>query len=548
MSESTPTRVFVLSPLATMGVAALLATALSGCGSLTDRYAGWRFEQDSFTRIEALDLAAAETAPPRSIDDAALVAMEEAALRPAYPVRIDLPLDEVRATVLSNNLDLRAALISPAIAAADTAAEEAKFEATFFAEYRRSDAGLLTDLELGLPASRDEVNLGVRVPLATGGSIVVDGPLIRAPAGVAELDDWSSRLRFSISQPLLRDGWFDANMNSIRVSRWQGQIVEARTKLEVVRVLAATDRAYWNLYAAWGELEVRRAQYELAVAQLEAARRRIAAGDAPELEAVRAESGVGRTVEAIIVADALLRNRQRELKRLLNRPDLPLDAPTGVVPSTLPGPLELSLDSTFLATQAVQNRMEMLELELQLAIDASNISFRRNQTLPLFLFDYSYSFQGTGSSVGNSYGNLFDGDFYTLGLRAEVPIGNEAAQARLRNAILARVQRLATRDARRQAIQSEVYAAIDQIRQSWQRILAARLETVLAARTLEGEQRQFEVGLRTSTDVLDASTRLADARSREVRALADWQIALVDLAFATGTSLGGARVAFTDLE
>jgi outer membrane protein len=46
--------------------------------------------------------------------------------------------------------------------------------------------------------------------------------------------------------------------------------------------------------------------------------------------------------------------------------------------------------------------------------------------------------------------------------------------------------------------------------------------------------------------VLDASTRLADARSREVRALADWQIGLVDLAFATGTTLGGAKVAFVN--
>ena len=526
-------------------LAAAAAAAAAGCG-VADRHGGWRFEADSFERIEALDLAAAETAPPRPFDEDALVEMEAAAMRPAYPVRIELALDEARATVLGNNLDLRASLISPAIAAADTAAEEAKFEATLFASYSRSDAGLLTDLELGLPVSRDEANLGVRIPLATGGSITVDGPLVQAPVPIG--DDWQSQLRFSISQPLLRGGWFDANMHSIRIARWQGQIVEARTKLEVVRVLAAADRAYWNLYAAWGELEVRRVQHELAVAQLEAARRRVAAGDAPELEVVRAESGVGRTVEAIIVADALLRGRQRELKRLLNREDLPLESPTGVVPSTLPSPVELSLDAAELAAQAVRNRMEMLELELQLAIDASTISFRRNAALPLFAFDYSYSFQGSGGSAGGSYGNLFDGDFYALGLRAEIPIGNEAAEARLRSAVLARVQRLATRDARRRAIESEVFGALDQIRQSWQRILAARLETVLAARTLEGEQRQFEVGLRTSTDVLDASTRLADARSREVRALADWQISLVDLAFATGTSLGGARVAFTDLE
>ena len=39
-----------------------------------------------------------------------------------------------------------------------------------------------------------------------------------------------------------------------------------------------------------------------------------------------------------------------------------------------------------------------------------------------------------------------------------------------------------------------------------------------------------------------ASANLADAQSREVAALASYQIALVDLAFATGNSLGAARI------
>jgi pSer/pThr/pTyr-binding forkhead associated (FHA) protein len=84
--------------------------------------------------------------------------------------------------------------------------------------------------------------------------------------------------------------------------------------------------------------------------------------------------------------------------------------------------------------------------------------------------------------------------------------------------------------------------ALDATTQTWQRILAARLEALLAARTLLAEQRQFDVGLRTSVEVLDASARLADAQSREVLALAAYQNALVDIAFATGTSLGSARI------
>ncbi|MBU3728008.1 MAG: TolC family protein, partial [Phycisphaerales bacterium] len=81
---------------------------------------------------------------------------------------------------------------------------------------------------------------------------------------------------------------------------------------------------------------------------------------------------------------------------------------------------------------------------------------------------------------------------------------------------------------------------------AWRRIIAARLETVFAGRTLQAEQRQFDIGLRTITEVLEAQFSLANAQSREIDALAAYQIALVDLAFATGTTLGAAGVAMPE--
>ncbi|HVZ94470.1 MAG TPA: TolC family protein, partial [Phycisphaerales bacterium] len=123
-----------------------------------------------------------------------------------------------------------------------------------------------------------------------------------------------------------------------------------------------------------------------------------------------------------------------------------------------------------------------------------------------------------------------------------VPLGNEAAESRVHQAILRRLQRFASKDAQRQAIEQEVFNALDNLEATWQRILAARQSVILAARTLAGEQRQFDVGSRTSTDVLDAAARLADAQSNEIRALAGYQAAQVDLAFATGTLLGAAKV------
>ena len=71
---------------------------------------------------------------------------------------------------------------------------------------------------------------------------------------------------------------------------------------------------------------------------------------------------------------------------------------------------------------------------------------------------------------------------------------------------------------------------------------------MLAARNLAAEQRQFDLGLRTSTDVLDAQTRFADAQSAEVLALTEYEIAQVDIAVATGTLLGAADVRWAPAE
>ena len=530
-----------------LAVAVLLAGTMPACrtGIFDNENSQWRVPESQLRQIDSVDPAARSTTPPVTLEEAAKKTLSEVAV-PAVPTdAVSLSLADVRSAVLANNLDLRTALVDPAIARANLSAEEAKFENVFFASYDRSNNSVFADLATGQPAETEAFDAGLRIPLATGGDINLSAPLSRTGDGFnfgTPGEDWLAALDFSMSQPLLRGAGVDANTHSIRVAGWQGQIVDARTKLESIRVLSNAEKAYWNVYSAYRELGVRRSQYEVAVRQLERAKRLVAAGDAPEIEVVRAESGIGRTLEQIIVADSNLRIRQRSLKRLMNREDLPVSQATPLKPASDPNPVSLTLEGNSLAEEAVANRMEMLELELQLAIDQSEIGFRRNAALPLFVLDYGYNLQGTGTDFQDAYASLGNADSFEVGLRAEIPLGNEAAESRVNAAILQRVQRLGTREARRQAIRTEVFDALDAITQSWQRILAARLESVLAARTLAAEERQFDVGERTSTDVLQASANLADAQSREVAALASYQIALVDLAFATGNSLGAARI------
>ena len=500
--------------------------------------------------IDAVGLQEHSRSDPVTVEEAAQEALEKLIDPPEPPQTRQLSLPEVRAATLANNLDLQVELVSPTIAQTTVDEEQAKFESTFTGSARRNRTDRPTEfLTQSSQATIDTFELGLRVPLGTGGTASVNFPFGRSETdnpfsafgGAAAFD---ADVRFSISQPLLRGAWAKTNTHSIRVAEHENKIANARTKLEAIRILANADRAYWLLYAARRELEVRRQEYDLALAQLEQARRKVAAGDAPPIETTRAESGVAERLEAIIVAETVLLQQQRDLKRIMRRSDLPMDSPTFIIPATDPDPLYLDLDPIALGEYAVTNRMEMLELELQLAIDASTIDLQRSSALPLLVVDYSYNIGGLGRSFGRAFDQVNERSFedWSVGLTAEIPIGNEAAKARVRRAILTRLQRLASRDLRRTAILQEVYDAVDRLDRDWQRILAARQAAILAGRTYEAEQRQFEVGLRTSTDVLDAAARLADAQSREVRALADYQIARVNIAFGTGTLLGHDRV------
>ena len=221
-----------------------------------------------------------------------------------------------------------------------------------------------------------------------------------------------------------------------------------------------------------------------------------------------------------------------------------VQTPTVVVPTTSPDPVHYDLEQTRLLRQAMDSRMELLELQLQLLQETDSVRLARNRTLPLASLDYTYNINGVGETRSESFDMLSNSDFvnHRLGLQLVVPLGNEAAKSRLRQAIYQKRQTLASRANREEIIKVEVLNAIDQVEANWQRILAARQNTIVNARLYEAEKREFEVGMSTSTDVLDAQFNFANAQTSEIRALADYQISLVDMAYATGTILGAARI------
>ncbi|MCG8409036.1 MAG: TolC family protein [Phycisphaerales bacterium] len=523
--------------------------------------------------IHRADLRSLSTDRPRTIEDEidTVKQRRETKVPTSAPASVALSVEDLRLKTLRNNLDLNVVFLDPTLAQTFVSEEKAKFDATIFGgvDYKRQDLPRLDSDLVDLDGSSDALDgevvkltrieqtkdkltldAGIEVPLPTGGKLklrsVFDEENKLAPE---RFEQFVSSLKFSYSQPLLRNAGIEANTASIRIARLDAQAVGARTKLTAIRVLAGAEKAYWRTYGAQKMLEVRIQQYDLAFDNLEFVRKRVEQGLSPKIEIVRAEVGVARRLEALIMSETNLRIQQRELKRILNENGMPIDSPTAINIISPPQLLRFMFEREKMTADALANRMEMLELELKLAADAIKIDLARNKALPLFVLDFEYGILDRQASMGSAWQRMWDFDDteFRVGLRGEIPVTNDAREARLRRAILARSQRMATGAQRELAIKQDVYDALDVLDQNWQRILAARQNVIVSGVNYEVELKQFNEGLRTMREVLEVLTQLGEAQIREVKAIVAYQVAQIDLAFATGTLLGYAGTDFTPI-
>jgi outer membrane protein TolC len=523
-------------------VALVVPFILAGCGFWrTDKNISGENLRQKLDRIDTVQLADQSVSEPITVEQATEQITNEVNEPNESKSAFELSLEQVRAAALANNLDLKIELVNPSISQRSLNQEQAKFEPSAFG------SGNYTKAEGASTTTRMyDVEAGVEAPLPTGGSIEASVPFSDTDSG--GLAD--AAVSVSYIQSLLRGAGARINTHSIRIAEHQWNIISARTKLTAIYLLASADIAYWRLYAARKELDVRREQYKLAQNQLSHAKKKVAAGSAAKIEIVRAEAGLAERLEAVINAETAVQSRRRDLLRIMNQADLPFEADINIVTQTEPNPLGLDLDEKQLIEQALANRMEMIELEQSLTIDDLNIELARNSMLPDLTLGYTYTAYAQDGTPRQSFNDLSGDSFdtHSVGVSATIPLGNRAARASHQQARLVKIQGEASLDRQKQAIRQEVYEAVSELRRNWRRILAAEQGVTAAYRDYKVEQSQFQLGVRTSTDVLYSATRLADAELRKIYAFADYEIAQIYLARATGNLLGKGQIHVTPVD
>jgi outer membrane protein TolC len=126
---------------------------------------------------------------------------------------------------------------------------------------------------------------------------------------------------------------------------------------------------------------------------------------------------------------------------------------------------------------------------------------------------------------------------YSYGVLLDIPLGNRAARARYKSAKAGQQQSLLDYKRLEQQIMVQIDDAVKFIRSSFERVEATRAARAFAQEALSAEQKKLENGKSTSFLVLQAQRDLTQRRSEEIKALADYNNALAQLAWREGTTL-----------
>ena len=127
-------------------------------------------------------------------------------------------------------------------------------------------------------------------------------------------------------------------------------------------------------------------------------------------------------------------------------------------------------------------------------------------------------------------GDVVQGNYpnWTVGVTIGYPLGSNTAHANLARARLQYQQAQTQLKNLRLQIVTQVRDAARNLQTNQQRVKSARASRELQERKLEAEEKKLAAGMSTNFYVFQAQRDLAQARTQEIQAIADYNKSLVD--------------------
>jgi len=184
-------------------------------------------------------------------------------------------------------------------------------------------------------------------------------------------------------------------------------------------------------------------------------------------------------------------------------------------------------------------RPDLLQAQLTLEQQGIQLKFDRNQFYPSLDLIGSYGYNGAGTvynDVFSQYANQ-SSPFWSYGAQMNIPLSNVSARNTLKSDKVTEKQDLLKLKELEQNILVEIDNAVKEAQSDFESVDATRQARIYAEAALDAEQKTYAVGKATTFEVLQYQNNLTTARGQEIRALANYEEALSNLAQQEGSTL-----------
>ncbi len=482
------------------------------------------------------------------IVDGKLVLTLDDAIRLAMANNIDIRVDQGTVDFAKNNVYRQSALFDP-LASASFVDQRVKTQTSS----QLQGAAVLNTLN-----QTTQFGYAQTFPTGTNFQTFFGNLKSSTNSGFATLNPfYNTSWSFQVTQPLLKNFGVFANKAPIYIAQRNLRQSQAAFEGEVSDIVLSVISQYWNVVLAGKSFAVQKQSYEEAQQSYERDKKALSLGALPPLDIYRSESEVAARRVTVIQAEYVLKQAEDQFRQIIAADRDPMLSAIDLSLTDKAEPPEtlLDMDIASALSLALANRPELEATKQQLAADALSIRLAHNNLRPDLELSGFYSPTGLGgnaydistvpptllstSGLGDSLSQLFGFKYptYSASLTLQLPIKNHSAEANLADAVVS--QRTDQyREARTaQSVTLEVKNAVHLLEQAKVSLQAAKVSDDLAQKSLQAEQRKYQLGGSTIFFVLDAQTQLANAEFALAQAQTNYQTAVAAVDHATGKLL-----------
>lgn len=469
---------------------------------------------------------------------------------------VRLPLQEVIQRSVANSSEVKVSGYDPAIAETRIIEAEARYDPTFFTNVQYQHLDQKTPGEspqnplVTTQVQRGDlwtVEPGVKQLLPSGGEASVSYPVdfsYYKPRVYPLNDYWDNTLKFTLTQPLLRDFGYQVNYARIFIARNDERVSVLDFRKTLEENIEKIEEDYWQLAEAQRDVDIQEELLENTRDTADVLFRRFQqGGDVSRVQTSQAAAAIRAREAVLITFRQKIRDLSYDIKRRMNDPEFPVAGTEVVLPASDAIQDKVEFDPKELIDTAMENRLELGQQQIRVTSAGIAMDVAKNGLYPKLDAKLAFGVQSLDQSEwGSFHGQTTSGHFnYQLGLALEIPIGNREARSIYRRAQLQRMQAIEQYHNIVSQVSEDVSQAYNEVISSWDLIGSRRAARFLAGDELEALQQQQDAGEKlTPTFVqlkLDAQDRLAQAQRDEATAISQYNIAISHLERSKGTLL-----------